>query len=360
MLGDAGAGTLTGHPPPPGSSSVKAYRPELDGLRAVAVVAVFAWHTGFTIGPGFLGVNIFFVLSGYLITSLLLVEQADRGTLDYKAFFRRRLLRLYPALVGVCILVAALAAFVSLEPAWHAPLEMAAALTYVMDFVLASNHGGVWLSHAWSLGVEEQFYLVWPFALVLLTRQAHLKLRIAVLTVVLAIVPVASTLLLGAQAVQYSPLGAAFQLIAGALLAVTPFRVPRGTWVLAVLAYGLVWVAAPDPRSAMLQYGPVQLFTATAVLLAAWALTHVPRVLTQRAVVWFGRRSYGVYLYHLPILLAMRREVASRSVGVTAAFCATVLVAAASYRWIETPFLRMKRQGGGRPAAHEPSSEVGR
>jgi peptidoglycan/LPS O-acetylase OafA/YrhL len=323
------------------------YRPELDGIRALAVLAVFAEHTGYNVGPGYFGVDVFFVLSGYLITSLLLEERAKQGTVDYKAFYARRGLRLYPALVVACALVVVLEAASHLESAKQTGLEIATTLTYTTDFFGAANDThvwGAWLGHTWSLGVEEQFYLVWPVLLMTLAPD-RLRRSIPILAGALAVVAALAAVTLGGHAATFSPLGAAFQLIAGATLAVLPFKPPRWSWVGVPLLYALIWVLSGlmlSPNSARLSYGPMQLFTITSVLLVAWALAYAPRALTNRPIVWLGRRSYGFYLYHLPILALTKHEISSRSKGVAIAFALSLVLSAVSYQWIELPFLRLK------------------
>jgi peptidoglycan/LPS O-acetylase OafA/YrhL len=141
--------------------------PALDGVRGVAVLAVFASHAGI---PGFslggMGVDAFFVLSGYLITSILLAEIARTGSISLPKFYLRRIKRLTPALLTLTVLYAILAPFVWVErsAAEHAGLS-ALSFFYLMDYARAFWVGHSPLVHTWSLAVEEHFYLVWPFAL---------------------------------------------------------------------------------------------------------------------------------------------------------------------------------------------------
>jgi peptidoglycan/LPS O-acetylase OafA/YrhL len=320
------------------------YRPELDGLRALAVLAVFVSHIGYNAGPSYLGVNVFFVLSGFLITTLLLEEEHETGSVDYRAFYTRRILRLYPALVAVCVLTAAITPLIPGPVTADPILRIGSALTYVTDFTNTTHvipFGGM-LGQTWTLAVEEQFYLIWPVVLMALAGRGDLRRSLIILTGVLAVVPVISCLLLGTQKTQYTPLGASFQLIAGAALAVSPFRVPRRAWLLVIVAYFFIWAVTPSPEYAALQFGPMQFFTATVVILLMWALTYQPALLGSRALVWTGRRSYGVYLYQTPILFLLERKLSSRSEIAVVGFVLTMLAAAASYRWLEKPFLALK------------------
>lgn len=144
------------------------YRPGLDALRGVAVLAVMLGHvnvTGFDSG-GWVGVNVFFVLSGFLVTALLLKEHGQSGSIDLIAFYRRRFLRLMPAFVLVVVVVSAVRIFVGDD---HIRANAAASLLYYSNWyrIVSGDDMGP-LAHTWSLAIEEQFYLVWPLVLLLL------------------------------------------------------------------------------------------------------------------------------------------------------------------------------------------------
>jgi peptidoglycan/LPS O-acetylase OafA/YrhL len=318
------------------------YRPELDGLRALAVLLVVQMHSGSPIGPAYLGVDVFFVLSGYLISGLLAAEYRAVGTVDFVAFFTRRALRLVPALIVTLPLVATVAALDHRQAAGATAVEMLAAVTYTMDFV-AAGHIGAWLPHTWSLAVEEQFYLVWPFALLAILRSGHAIRRLVAIVLGLALVAPAAAAALGGQVVHYTPLGAGFQLTAGALLALLPVRsVPRWSWIGIVLGYLLVWRVSLVETGVAIVCGPLQLFTLATMVLILWALQHSPRPLTHAAVVWIGRRSYGLYLFHLPILYFVMARGLPRLPAFVLGVGLSLAAAAASYRYVEAPFLRLK------------------
>ncbi|MEA2502582.1 MAG: hypothetical protein QOD01_2693, partial [Actinomycetota bacterium] len=181
---------LTGPEPPSGA---RRYRPGLDGLRALAVVGVLLYHAGVRWVPGgFLGVDLFFVLSGYLITSLLVAEVERTGAISFAEFFRRRARRLLPAL-GL-VLVVTTAALVLFWPQELAKVrgDIVASFGYVTNWWFIVRHQSYFqatgrpspLQHLWSLAVEEQFYLVWPASVGLLlagsTTTRRLKLVAAV------------------------------------------------------------------------------------------------------------------------------------------------------------------------------------
>ena len=148
------------------------YRPALDGLRGIAILAVLAFHSrAFFLEGGFIGVDLFFVLSGFLITVLLVQEKAKHGRIDFKAFYIRRALRLLPAMLGLLTALWVATLVLGDRFATDAALMgkvMAVTLAYVPNWVLAFDLGA-WpsaLTHVWSLAIEEQFYLLWPALLV--------------------------------------------------------------------------------------------------------------------------------------------------------------------------------------------------
>jgi peptidoglycan/LPS O-acetylase OafA/YrhL len=161
------------------------YRPALDGLRALAVVAVFAYHTHLPWArAGFLGVDVFFVLSGYLITALLLVEYEREGRIDLIRFWCRRARRLLPALIAVLAVVAVAVPLLAPEQAHRLRADLLAALGYVSNWRLIFENQSYFaaagrppvLQHLWSLAVEEQFYLLWPVVMAwALRRKAGLR-----------------------------------------------------------------------------------------------------------------------------------------------------------------------------------------
>ena len=234
----ADAAARLGHPAPR-----LRYEPALDGVRAFAVLAVIGYHADVhSLRGGFLGVDVFFVLSGYLITALLLAEHGDAGRIDVRAFYARRARRLFPALLLVLLGVAAYSGFVAFSGDRGAiRADALASLLYVQNWHLVWSGASYFtafaapspLRHLWSLAIEEQFYLVWPLALIALLRVARSSRRVLGAAIVAA--ALASALLMSAMyhagsdpsRVYYGTDTRAQELLVGALLAVLLSRSPR-------------------------------------------------------------------------------------------------------------------------------------
>jgi peptidoglycan/LPS O-acetylase OafA/YrhL len=342
-----------------------AYTPALDGVRGVSVLAVIGYHAfGFPAG-GFLGVQFFFVLSGFLITALLLQEREAHGRISLRAFYRRRALRLLPALfvvVGAYLVISAIRFSVG-DPSADGGLLKAAygalvGLAYVSNAVIAW-HGNLppGIQHLWSLAAEEQFYVVWPVALVLLTR---LRKSNAVLlgfaSAGVAVVELHRLQLALAGAPERRLYGAPDTtpdaILIGCILGIlycsgtlgrlvrTPmFRrgaVPLGA--LTVVAAGFL-VPNTDYRPLYEWLMPVVVFGA-AILIAAAACdsgSPVTRLFSKRSLVSPGRISYGLYLWHPLFLYGL--GLALPLPAVVASFVAARLC----YVHVERPFLRRRR-----------------
>jgi len=383
-------------PKPQGTPEVRLpYSPGLDGLRALAVIAVLLYHADLAWIPGgFLGVEVFFVISGYLITALLLAEWRQRGRIDLKGFWMRRARRLLPALY--VLLVVSLAFSVVFLPGEVARLrgDVLAAFGYVTNWYLIFGHVSYFeavgrsslLQHLWSLAVEEQFYLLWPpvLALVLAIGASRLRRRRA-LTVALA-GAVASAV---AMALLYAP-------------GVDPSRIyygtdTRSTGLLCGAAVAFLWLPDDKYRPSETRHHRLELATRgrfrrrwgwTAPLLldvvgfaalgalvwfclnlgefrpllyeGGFALVALATVVTIMAVVhpysfmgarvlgsaplrWIGVRSYGIYLWHWPVFMVTRPDLDVPIEGLpllALRLSVTVLLADLSYRFVETPIRR--------------------
>jgi peptidoglycan/LPS O-acetylase OafA/YrhL len=319
------------------------YRAEIDGLRGLSVLAVVTYHAAPDLLPaGFLGVDIFFVISGFLITSLLWRE-AGEGKISLLGFYARRIRRIVPALLAM-LAAACVAASVLLLPSDL----MGFAQSAIAAIAMCSN---LWfwrhidyffsgaaekpLIHTWSLGVEEQFYLLYPLLLAFLARRESLAiLALGLVT--------ASSLALNLYALRVGGDLPAFYLLptrawelgAGAMLAVAGARMPIGLgWAglaligVGVEGFGVDWLPAG-----------LSVVAGTLVVLASRG----PALLAARLSVWLGLISYSLYLWHWPILALARYRAIEPLSPPASAFCVALafVVATCSYRWIELPFRR--------------------
>lgn len=343
-------------------------RPALDGIRAVAVGLVIAFHCG--VGPmagGFIGVDVFFVLSGYLVTAVLMRAHEESGRIQLGRFYSRRVRRLLPA--AVVTLVATVAVFSSLVSAVELEsIQRAAraALLYVANWFFIAESTDYFAAdvnrnpvlHMWSLAVEEQFYLLWPLLLSgvmavggRLGRRGPSSRRFAATVTALgAVVSVGAAQALAGSAPSRAYFGTdtrAYQLLVGALLALVPGvvgrarRRPGAASLLAWVGLGAVGVLA----TSIVEVGPVGrgAFTALAVVGLIVGVEAVPtgslgRLLSIDPVVYLGQISYGIYLWHWPLVLALDELVEvgtpARLVTVTMLSCG---LAALSHRLLEMP-----------------------
>ena len=344
--------------------------PGLDGVRALAVLAVITFHEQFAaFHGGFLGVDVFFVLSGYLITDLLAAQWARHGRLDLRGFWIRRARRLLPALAVVLVTVTVAVAVI--EPAQLGALRPAllAAVSYSSNWWQALQHQSYFagfgppppLRHLWSLAIEEQFYLVWPLILIAAVRTCqHRRLRAAVALAgaALSAVAMAAFYVPGGDPsrVYYGTDTHASALLIGAALAfawplrqlrATPRRQARradaaGLAGIAVLAWAVGRYSGGDGA-----LYPAGLLIAAAgaggLVVAAASPGIVAGLLGWAPLRWVGVRSYGIYLWHWPVIAIAAAVTGPRPPGAWIRVAETVLafgLAAASWRWIEEPIMR--------------------
>jgi len=341
--------------------------PALDGLRAVAVFVVMAYHFGFPVPAG-LGVSAFFVLSGFLITWLLRKEQRSSGGVSIRRFYLRRVLRIFPAYYAFV----ALSLAIIVLRAMPVPRGLiGSALLYVTNYYNAlHNHPDGPFSHLWSLAVEEQFYLIWPALFVAFARR-RLTVLGALLVAVIGGVLLWRSIVYwrtGNIAYVYNAFDTRFDNIAvGCLLAVcveqrwfTRFAdwICHWSW-LPLITLAIVSISQSGSRS--WHYGPG--FTIDAILLAVFmtqvVVLHRSRLwrwLQYRPIRYIGVISYPMYLYHQWGGAVGEKLAAPSAVQFVVASAATVAVAAASYHGIEQPFLKLKRQFEP-PRAGQPASE---
>jgi peptidoglycan/LPS O-acetylase OafA/YrhL len=316
------------------------YEPAFDGLRAVAIAAVMGFHyVPWIVTGGSLGVDVFFPLSGWLITSILLRETERSGRVDYLAFLQRRVWRLVPPLAALFVAYALLAPWLIPRAASGRWVDIAVSAAFVSNLRETFWPRGNPLAHLWFLGVQVQFYLVWPAVIMALKRLDRDRAAL-VLVAAWAALTIAKVLwneaVGGPGAYYFTPFHAT-GLILGSALAFRPINVGRAGWpALALLAVMMVFgrtSAHPLLTFAVLQ--PVAEW-ATIVLLAgpvqALRLAPLPFV---------GRVSYGVYLWHVPFMWILHPlPVWHLAVLVPASLAAGWL----SWRLIEQPLAAVRRQ----------------
>jgi peptidoglycan/LPS O-acetylase OafA/YrhL len=368
------------------------HRPVLDGLRGIALLAVLFHHSPLAayVRGGFLGVDLFFVLSGFLITTLLLQEHADRGSISLKHFYLRRVLRLLPALVALLLFSCLFAHY--LLPAAHAKSIYRAAL---LTLCYGANLHWLFrvdlniLAHAWSLSLEEQFYLLWPIVLVLLLGRRMSQWRTLVLAV-LGMVAAASLRAGLFWMLEPSPYASvvtatclvtrADSLLAGCLVGMlacwnklpqspSSCRVLNGVALAAGATLIVVWVGTPYEATYLYYGGSTLIAAAMAVCVAALVTAPSPffsRLLSARALVWTGRLSYGLYLWHFPMWTFVTRltfkfmpDVNTHGIVSYWPFqiIMTFVMAVISFHCVEQPFLRLKERLA-RPGARHTEPQV--
>ena len=347
------------------------YRPEIDGLRAVAVIAVLIFHISpSTMSGGFIGVDVFFVISGYLITGILL-RGLQTENFRFSDFYIRRARRIFPALVVVLTAILALGwyAFLSNEftqLARHA----AAGAGFVSNFLLLSEVGYFDaagerkpLLHLWSLGVEEQFYLIWPLILCLYTKKSRtFPATVAVIGIVVTITFRWHHLAGGndPSALYTTTVARLDSILIGALLAIWRIPVARAlhragaTWLLFGASIALIGLLIIGNRTMFLNtYWAFSAFaccSAAFILLSLIAKENHPvrRFLRLRPMIYMGSISYGLYIYHYPIFAALETlripGNTSNLVWVTT-LKATLSAATASVSWhfLEQPMIEWRR-----------------
>lgn len=349
------------------------HQPALDGLRGTLLLAVLGFH-GCRLLPGSaIAMDVFFVLSGFLITCLLIEEQSARGQIRLRRFYLRRVLRLLPALVlmlAVYVLVSVV--FCSAEQAHAAVVNSLIALFYQSNWVRAFDLRPLdVLTHTWSLSVEEQFYILWPIALVLLYRLNFSHRRMALGLCSLAGLIWLYRASLTALGVSVPRLYNGFDtraddLLLGCASAFVVYGLARlrghpGAKVLGIAAnvlfvgMCLFFWQGYDWTHPALYYGGFTLTALSGVVIILAVALKMPFtaplvwVLEIPVLVWLGQISYSVYLWHTPVFVAYRWLFAGRSgyYWLPPALLTTFGIAALSYYLWERPFLRLKQRFAG-------------
>ena len=348
------------------------YMPGLDGLRAVAVIAVIIYHLNPQIlSGGFLGVDTFFVISGFLITSLLLHEYHETGRIDLKNFWIRRFKRLIPAVVFLLMVLVSYMAIFHLERLAAIKADFIAALIYLANWwfifedvsyfeALEANP----LKHLWSLAIEEQFYIIWPVILLLLLVLVKRMSRIWLITFGISLVSLIVMIVLSVplednSRVYFGTDTRAHSLLIGVLLAYIfpPFRLKKeidtgskvvlnliGFVTLGILIYMFTFVSASHYW--IYAGGLYAIAVLTSLLIAASvhpSTFFANKLLGNPLFVFIGQRSYSLYLWHYPIIVLSNTYFVAGQVPIYVIIIQVILtfvMAEVSYRFIEQPFRR--------------------
>ncbi|TWT34627.1 acyltransferase family protein [Blastopirellula retiformator] len=334
------------------------YRPDVDGLRALAVTLVLLFHAGLGFSGGFIGVDVFFVISGFLITGLVL-KQLDAGTFSLKNFWVRRIRRILPASTVMVVLVLAAGYFLLLSPEFKQLAESAIAQQLMLSNVYFWRNTGYFagpadvkpLLHTWSLGVEEQFYIGYPILLMLLHRFFR-KGAFAVL-VLIAVVSLA----LSQYFVNRSPAATfyllptrAWEMLLGGLIcflprlsAVSPRVLSACSWISLGAILGTGWFyTAEMPFPGLTAIVPC-LAAAALIYVNSEQLTWPAKAMATRPLVFVGLISYSLYLWHWPLFAFYRYWLGDPGIVVAVAvLAASFALAVLSWRFVETPIRQLK------------------
>jgi peptidoglycan/LPS O-acetylase OafA/YrhL len=356
--------------------------PGLDGLRGIAVLAVIIYHgdISFLVG-GFLGVDVFFVLSGFLITTLLINELTETNTVDRARFYIRRIRRLMPALFLVLFFSVLVSGLFVLDAAYHVRRDLPWAITFVLNWSYLFFEQSYFvnisrpplLQHLWSLSVEEQFYVIWPIMLIGLYKvkigNLTPRVKIFIASSVLAIASTAWMVHLSVangfpipndpSRVYFGTDTHAMGLLVGCAAAalwrserlserLTPDRVAAmnglGLLSLAGLAYFFLFVSELNEFLYRGGFLVLSILTAILVVVAAHPALKFGQRLGNPVLKWFGDRSYGIYLWHWPIFVLMRSGIDiqwAEPIAFLVKVAIVLAIADLSYRYVELPI----RQG---------------
>lgn len=316
------------------------HRPGLDQLRAVAVALVVVDHSlsgnGVPTQAAHVGVSLFFVLSGFLITRLLLEQRPS-----VFRFYVRRAVRLMPALAAGVALAAVVNSHLGLATARPA----FAALTYHLNYARVGENFGAF-EHLWSLAVEEHFYAVWPVVLALAPRRLLVP---GCLALVVGVGAARTVTAWDNEALAYNATHLRIDaMLVGAVLAACITRASFGWRSITLAVVVLVIFGSGAAGRSDVSYGATAIYVASAVIVA-WGVTVERR---RTALEYVGRISYGIYLYHVPMVLLLGSSLSGAAL-VLAVTSTTLVLAAASYRWLEQPVRRLVD-----PVRHEERSSL--
>ena len=350
-------------------SQIFKYNPSLDGLRGIAVICVLLVHASYgVISGGFLGVDLFFMLSGYLITAILQKEYGLSGTISYLNFYMKRILRLLPPLALCILMYIAYKLFVPNVGVENPLLIIYSSLFYFVNVIHESHLGP--MVHLWSLSVEEHFYLFWPVLVAgLLFKFSKNKQMAFVLFLVLltsffriwiyhtnSVDPIRSGIFsIDSYRFTFCRIDA---ILLGALAAISlsgktysfKAKINPNLGLLLLLMPLALLVLVLDAKDPIWRYGGFMLTNALALLLVVFAIFNPNnRLLANRILLWFGQRSYGIYVYHYLIFEALEpMRVAGNTTNLIIVtflrLFISLVFAEASYRLMEKPILKLKKK----------------
>lgn len=344
------------------------YRPEIDGLRSVAVLPVVLSHAGFSIfSGGFIGVDVFFVISGFLITRILLDEMQD-DRFSVVKFYERRARRILPALLVVICACIPFAWYLMMPDFLQNFAQSVVATLLFANNLLLAVTTGYWdlessfkpLLHTWSLGVEEQYYIVFPIVLLLAWRyaRAHIGLMLSLFILGSLIFAEVGWRMFPAENF-YLPFGRAWELLVGSLAAFAMPRLPArtryddllsGAGLLAIL-FAIFGFSETTPSPSL--YMAVPVLGSVAIILFCRPETLAHRILSAGPLVFVGLISYSLYLWHQPVFafarVASLVPVPSWQMGILTLLC--VLLSWLTWKYVEQPFRDRRRIPIGRFAA---------
>jgi peptidoglycan/LPS O-acetylase OafA/YrhL len=329
------------------------YRPDIQGLRGVSVLAVMIFHLAAGLPGGFVGVDVFFVISGFLMTGIISEEFTKRGTFSFGAFYSRRMRRIFPALLVMIVLTTGLGCFLLFPGDYKefAQSGLYASLSLSNVFFLfstgyfdipAESKG---LLHTWSLGVEEQFYLIWPLVMVGLLSVAKGR-RVSMVSLLLCVV--GAGFLVSVYGVLTNPKAAFYllharlwELAAGGLLIFVPRR--QTQWLPAAGLGLILWsIFFLSPAWLFPGWNALPAVVGAALIVnPGSASSLVARALSWQPLPFVGKISYSLYLWHWPLIVFWRQYrsgAAPTIVDAAILTAASGLVAFASWKWIEQPF----------------------
>lgn len=341
------------------------YVPELDGIRGIAILLVMLFHIGTPIFKGgFIGVDVFFVLSGFLITSLLLKEYDNHQKIALKNFYVRRALRLAPALIILLSTIALVSIFtLNYDLAKENINSILITLFYSANWVRAFNLREMGLlNHTWSLSIEEQFYIIWPFLLIILLKitksRKHLFAVVALLTIFSWTLRIILQLKGFSADRLYNGLDTrADALLIGCILSIILFSnlinlkskitlsLTKYIGIIALLSYICIlpFISWSSWHYFIWLAFLIQILTAFLILYVFISGDNfLKRFLRLKPLVWIGSISYGLYLWHDPVFEMIRMKEYSLWIIAVTGFIITFSTAFLSFYFIEKPILKLK------------------